>query len=63
MPSSLLCCALLCILSSFAIILMGKRELVLYFVYLPGYEQFKFVHDPSHNCELGRAIVNMLISS
>ena len=25
---SILCCALLCVLSSFAIILMGKRELV-----------------------------------
>ena len=25
---SMLCCALLCVLSSFAIILMGKRELV-----------------------------------
>ena len=29
------CCALLCVLSSFAIILMRKRELVLYFVFLP----------------------------
>ena len=39
---SMFCCVLLCVLSSFAIILMGKRELVvlLCFVFLVSHDCF-----------------------
>ena len=38
---SMFCCALLCVLSSFAIISMGKSELVAFFVFMV-----------SHNCRM-----------
>ena len=35
---SMFCCALLCVHSSFAIILMGKKELVALFVFLVSHD-------------------------